>query len=191
MEQKLEAGQPISAPEYDPATDPVLAQLRNHSTGTGAGKWVFIGALAVAVVAIGVWYAYSVYESSSRQAVEQQLPPLVEAESAPPSPPPLSPRRRAEEWRNENLAATEFAGLPVSDLEDRGFVVIYTARSGDTIGAIVKRYGVGAAASERREILELAKSLHIEQYGGRGLWVGDDVRLRIPSEAGSQQAAIR
>ena len=184
MEQKLEAGQSLSAPEYDPETDPVLAQLRNH--GSRTRNRVFIGALAVAALAIGGWYAFSVYESSSRQAVANHVTPLVEVESAPPSPPPLSPRQKAEEWCTENLAATEFAGLPVADLEDHGFVVIYTARRGDALGAIVKRYGDATGTSDQRETLELTKSLHADQYGGRGLWVGDDVRLRVPIETGSQ-----
>jgi hypothetical protein len=179
MEQKVEPLQPFSAPDYDPDTDPVLARLRSHST-SGGGRRIVVAVAVVGLLAVGGWYAYNVYDSRSQEADEKEFRAQVQAEPAPP--PVISPLQRAEEWCVENLAATEFAGLPVVEGANGGFLAIYTARAGDSIGSVVKRYGTSLGADSRGEILELAKREHVERYGGRGLWVGDEIRLLIPIE---------
>jgi hypothetical protein len=104
MGQKAEPVQPLSAPGYDPETDPVLARLRSH-TPSGAGRRVFLALAIVGLLAVCGWYVYNLSDSSPREADEKAFVGQIEAEPAPP--PPISPLQRAEGWCLENLAATE------------------------------------------------------------------------------------
>jgi len=178
MSQTVQPGRSLPVPDYDPDTDPVLARLRSHGS-SGGGRKALVAVAIVGLLVVAGWYAYSVYESRSREAkVEEEL--RAQAEAEPPPPPPISPLQEAEGWCVEILAATEFAGLPVIEGENGRFFVIYTARAGDSLGSVAKRYGASFGADPRGEVLELAKRQHIEQYGGRGLWVSDEIRLPIP-----------
>jgi hypothetical protein len=98
----------------------------------------------------------------------------------------VTPFQRVEAWCATNLGGTEFAGLPRADAADDLFFIIYTAEPGDSILAVVKRYRVRAAsdAAVGNRILELANRQHRDQYGGRGLWVGDEIWLLIPIDLG-------
>jgi hypothetical protein len=179
MEKSMEPGRPLPVREYDPETDPVLASLRSHGS-RGGGKKALAVLAVVGVLAAGGWYAYSVYGSRARQA--QVDAELHEQVVPTPVPPTISPLQVAEEWCAENLAASEFAGLPVTQGGNGELFVVYTARSGDSIGSIVKRYAASFESEAPAEILESAKRQHVERYGGRGLWVSDEVRLLVPVE---------
>lgn len=177
MGQEGDARSSFSAADDDLENDPVLAPLRSHRT-SGRGRRVAVAVVLVGLLAAGGWYAHRVYESRSREAEAERIRAQAEPEPTPaPSP---SPVQRAEGWCVENLGATEFAGLPVVEGENGRFFVIYAARASDSIGAVVKRYGAGLGSDSRGEILELAKLRHGERYGGRGLWVGDELRLLVP-----------
>lgn len=176
MQQKAQPMQPLSVSDYDPETDPVLAPLRSHRS-SGAGKRAALAVAIVALVAAGGWFAYDAYRTPTREAAR--------AQPEPPAPlPVISPLQKAEAWCVENLASTEFAALPVIEGEDGSFFVVYSARAGDSIGSVVKRYRASVGSGAPLEILELAKRQHAGQYGGRGLWVADEIRLPVPMEAG-------
>jgi hypothetical protein len=177
MEQNVHTQQPLSAAEPDLENDPVLAPLRSHRS-SGRGRKAAVALVVVGLVVGGGWYAYKAYDSYSREADAKRTRARAEAEAPPPT--PITPLQRAEGWSAENLAATEFAGLPVAEGDDGRFYVIYTARAGDSIGAVVKRFGTKLETAARAEALELAKRRHGERYGGRGLWVGDEIRLIVP-----------
>lgn len=178
MAQTTQSQQPLSGPSYDPETDPVLAQLRSHRS-SGGGKKALVAVGIVGLLVVGGWYAYSVYDSRSGEAtIEEGFRPPVEAEPAPP--PPISPLERAEGWCVENLSSSEFAGLPVVAGDNGDFFVLYTARAGDSIGSVVKRYGNSFKSDAPDQILEFAKRQHVKRYGGRGLWVDDEIPLLLP-----------
>ena len=179
MEKSMRPSQPLPVREYDPETDPVLASLRSHRS-PGGGKRALAVLAIVGVLAAGGWYAYNVYGSRSRQA---QVDAELHGQAVPaPVPPPISPLQVAEGWCADNLAASEFAGLPLIEGGNGEFFVIYTAQPGDSIGSIVKRYAASFESEAPSEILESAKRRHVERYGGRGLWVSDEVRLLVPVE---------
>ena len=180
MSQTTPSQQPVSVPGYDPETDPVLARLRSHGS-SGGGRKAFVAVAVVGLLVVGGWYAYNVYDSRSGAArIEEGSRAQVEAEPAPPPPPPISSLQRAEGWCVDHLAATEFAGLPLIESDDGEFFVVYTARAGDSVGAVVERYGKSVEFDAQNKFLGIAKRQHVERYGGRTLWVGDEIPLPIP-----------
>jgi hypothetical protein len=68
------------------------------------------------------------------------------------------------------------------DAGDGRFFVTYTAKAGDSISSVVKRYRVEAALEPAtwKGMLDFAKREHFEKYGGRQLWVGDEIWLLVP-----------
>ena len=176
MAQEVHTQQFLAAGD-DLDNDPVLAPFRSHRS-SGRGTKAAVAVVMIGLVAAGGWYAYKAYDSRAREADAERV--RARAEARPVSPPPISPLQRAEEWCVENLAATEFAGLPVIEGENGRFFVVYAARAGDSIGAVVKRYGAGLGSDTRGEALEVAKLRHGARYGGRGLWVGDELWLLVP-----------
>ncbi len=181
MSQTTQSQQPASVPGHDPETDPVLARLRRHGS-SGGGKKAFVAVAVVGLLVVGGWYAYNVYDSPSGAAkIEEESRAQVEAKPAPPPPPPtISSLQRAEAWCVDHLAATEFAGLPLIESDDGDFFVIYTARAGDSVGAVVERYGKSVEFDAQNKFLGIAKRQHVKRYGGRTLWVGDEIPLPIP-----------
>jgi hypothetical protein len=177
MAQTLQHGHPVPAPDYDPETDPVLAGLRRHSA-SGGNKRVILAAVVVALLAVTAWFVYSLYDSTFRRVAVADA--QTQAEPAPAPPSVTSVRQKAESWCGEHLGSTEFAGLPMVESDSGDFFVIYTARPGDSISAVAYRYAMSSGAGAGGEILERAKREHVAAYDGRVLWVGDQIRLRIP-----------
>jgi hypothetical protein len=165
-------------PDYDPETDPVIARLKMRRSPRTPIR--VLGVIAIfAVLAVVVWYGRSVYYTRLAEADEAKAR-AAEAEAY--RPPTITPFQRVERWCAENLGGTEFAGLPRVDAADGRFFVLYTAEPGDSVTTVVKRFraSAGIESTIGSEILELAKSRHTEQYGGRQLWVGDEIRLLVP-----------
>jgi hypothetical protein len=97
-------------------------------------------------------------------------------------PQPLSPRRRAEEWRDALLGGTRFEGLPLEERSGRLYLV-YTVRPGDSFAAIASAYllSAGPDLTDAEEVRRSAERFHQERYG-RALWPGDEMLLAVPRE---------
>jgi hypothetical protein len=179
MQPRTEAQNISPARAYNPATDPVLARLRRLQPSRTPKR--IVGAIAiVGLLAAAGWYARSAYNARVFENAERAARARAEAEAA--AVPVITPFQRVEAWCAANLGGTEFAGLPRVDAGDDRFFVTYTAKAGDSISSVVKRYRIKAAseATTWAEILDLAKQRHSEQYGGRQLWVGDEIWLLVP-----------
>jgi hypothetical protein len=179
MQQGTETRTLSPVPDYDPEIDPVIARLKRRRSPRTPIKVLVVIAIFT-VLAVVVWYGRSVYNTRLAEAEEAKARAAAEAEAS--RPPTITPFQRVERWCAENLRGTEFAGLPRIDAADGRFFVLYTAEPGDSVTAVVKRFRTSAAieAAAGGEILELAKRRHTEQYRGRQLWVGDEIRLLVP-----------
>jgi hypothetical protein len=164
---------------YDPETDPVIAGLRSHRSSRTIKRIVGVMAIAGLLAAIG-WYARNAYMAHRSEVEETAARARAAAEAA--ELPVITPLQRAEDWCIETLGETEFASVPHLDTVSGRFFVTYTARPGDSIASVVKRFGTQSSLEPAlwSEIRELAKRQHAERYRGRGLWVGDEIWLVLP-----------
>jgi hypothetical protein len=179
MQQRTEARNISPAPDYNPETDPVLTRLRSLQPSRIPRRIVTAVAIVGLLAAAG-WYALSVYNARVAENAERAARARAEAEAA--AVPVVTPFQRVENWALANLGGTEFAGFPRVDAGDGRFFVIYVAKPGDSIALVVKRFSAKAAPAPTvlSDILRDANRRHFEQYGGRQLWVGDEVWLLIP-----------
>lgn len=150
-----------------------------ESLETGDSYWflaIILTLLVAGIVGLYVW-------SGSMQSVSSDVrgeQPVLADETSPQHLTEISPLETARTWREDHLAGTEFAALPIRDA-DEGCFLVYTARSGDSLSAILTRYRpyVKEDSTGWKEACDAARAHHDLQYN-HGLWPGDEIWLLLP-----------
>lgn len=160
--------------EFDPSIEPL------ENTDSYWFLSIIFAILVAGIVGLYLWSdSMEPVSSDSRQA----QPAQVEITSPQPRS-EISPLESARAWREDHLAGTEFAALPIRDA-DEGCFLVYTARSGDSLPGVLTRYRpyVQEDSTGWKEACDAACAHHDLQYD-HGLWPGDEIWLLLP-QAGS------
>jgi hypothetical protein len=163
--------------------DPSIELLK-----TADSYWFLSIILIVLVVGIVGLFVYSNFVQSVPSNIRERQQVQVEKPS-PHVTPETSPIESARRWRDDHLAATEFAAVPIRDADGDCFLV-YTAQKGDSLSGVLAHYRpyVSSGSSDWGEICNSARAHHDRQYG-HILWPGDEIWLLLPrAEVAAQEA---